>query len=58
VLGGAKVSDKIAVIERLLDVADALVVGGAMAFTFIKAQGGAVGDSLVEDDRSSSLRRC
>jgi len=50
VLGGAKVSDKIAVIERLLEVADALVVGGAMAFTFIKAQGGEVGDSLVEDD--------
>jgi phosphoglycerate kinase len=50
VLGGAKVSDKIAVIERLLEVADALVVGGAMAFTFIKAQGGDVGDSLVEDD--------
>ncbi|MDA0700385.1 MAG: phosphoglycerate kinase [bacterium] len=50
VLGGAKVSDKIAVIERLLDVADTLVVGGAMAFTFIKAQGGRVGESLVEDD--------
>jgi len=50
VLGGAKVSDKIGVIERLLDVADALVIGGAMAFTFVKAQGGRVGDSLVEDD--------
>jgi phosphoglycerate kinase len=50
VLGGAKVSDKIGVIERLLELADALVVGGAMAFTFVKAQGGAVGDSLVEDD--------
>lgn len=56
VLGGAKVSDKIAVIERLLDVADALVIGGAMAFTFIKAQGGEVGDSLVEDDRLDLAR--
>lgn len=56
VLGGAKVSDKIAVIERLLDVADALVVGGAMAFTFFKAQGGSVGDSLVEDDRLELAR--
>jgi phosphoglycerate kinase len=51
VLGGAKVSDKIAVIQRLLDVADRLLVGGAMAFTFVKARGGRVGDSLVEDDR-------
>jgi phosphoglycerate kinase len=50
VLGGAKVSDKIGVIERLLDVADALVIGGAMAYTFVKAQGGRVGGSLVEDD--------
>jgi phosphoglycerate kinase len=50
VLGGAKVSDKLGVIERLLDVADALVIGGAMAYTFVKAQGGRVGGSLVEDD--------
>jgi phosphoglycerate kinase len=56
VLGGAKVSDKIAVIDRLLEVADALVIGGAMAFTFIKAQGGEVGDSLVEDDRLELAR--
>ena len=56
VLGGAKVSDKIAVIERLLEAADALIVGGAMAFTFIKAQGGTVGDSLVEDDRLELAR--
>lgn len=51
VLGGAKVSDKIAVIERLLEVADAILVGGAMAFTFVKSQGGRVGASLVEDDK-------
>jgi phosphoglycerate kinase len=56
VLGGAKVSDKIAVIERLIEVADAVVIGGAMAFTFIKAQGGEVGDSLVEDDRLELAR--
>jgi phosphoglycerate kinase len=51
VLGGAKVSDKIAVIRNLLGVADTILVGGAMAFTFAKAAGGRVGDSLVEDDR-------
>ena len=51
VLGGAKVSDKIEVISRLLEVADRVLIGGAMAFTFVKARGGSVGDSLVEDDR-------
>lgn len=50
ILGGAKVSDKLAVIERLLDRADTLIVGGAMAFTFVAAQGGSVGRSLVEPD--------
>lgn len=51
VLGGAKVSDKIAVIEKLMDVVDAFVIGGAMAYTFIKANGHPVGKSLVEEDR-------
>jgi len=56
VLGGAKVSDKIGVIENLLPKATGMVIGGAMAFTFIKAQGGQVGKSLVEDDRLDLAR--
>jgi phosphoglycerate kinase len=51
VLGGAKVSDKLGTIGALVERVDALLVGGAMAFTFIAADGGAVGDSLVEPDR-------
>ena len=51
VLGGAKVSDKIGVIENLLTKTDRLLIGGGMANTFFKAQGYAVGDSLVEDDK-------
>ncbi|WP_374078537.1 phosphoglycerate kinase [Bdellovibrio bacteriovorus] len=51
VMGGAKVSDKIAVIERLMDVVDGFIVGGAMAYTFQKAQGLPVGKSLVENDK-------
>ncbi len=51
VMGGAKVSDKIAVIERLMDVVDGFVIGGAMAYTFLKAQGHPVGKSLVESDK-------
>lgn len=51
VMGGAKVSDKIAVIERLMDVVDGFIIGGAMAYTFLKAQGIAVGKSLVENDK-------
>jgi phosphoglycerate kinase len=49
VLGGAKVSDKIALIDRFLDTADALLIGGAMCFSFFRAQGIATGDSLVEE---------
>lgn len=50
IVGGAKVSSKITIIERLLDKVDNLIVGGGMAYMFVKAQGGKVGNSLVEDD--------
>ncbi len=50
VLGGAKISDKLGVVEALLDVVDALVIGGAMCFTFFAAQGKPIGDSLFEPD--------
>ena len=50
ILGGSKVSDKIGVIDRLLDSADTVIVGGGMAYTFAKAQGGKIGNSLCEDD--------
>ncbi|NRA13220.1 MAG: phosphoglycerate kinase [Crocinitomicaceae bacterium] len=50
IVGGAKVSSKITIIERLLDKVDNLIVGGGMAYTFVKAKGGKVGNSLVEDD--------
>jgi len=51
VLGGAKVSDKITVIENLLGKVDTLVIGGGMAYTFLKSQGSTIGKSLVEEDR-------
>lgn len=50
ILGGAKVSSKISVIENLLDKVDVLIIGGGMAYTFSKAQGGSIGNSLCEDD--------
>ena len=56
VIGGAKISSKIDVIEALLPAVDQLLIGGAMANTFFKAQGWAVGDSLVEEDRIDTAR--
>ena len=52
IVGGAKVSDKIVLLEKLLDFADNIVIGGAMAYTFSLAQGGRVGNSLVERDKT------
>ena len=57
VLGGAKVSDKIALIDRFLDTADALLIGGAMCFSFFRAQGIPTGDSLVEEEGVELARR-
>ncbi|BDD08955.1 phosphoglycerate kinase [Fulvitalea axinellae] len=51
IMGGAKISDKILIIENLLDSVDNLIVGGGMTYTFIKAMGGSIGNSLCEDDR-------
>lgn len=51
ILGGAKVSSKITVIENILDKVDHLIIGGGMTYTFVKAQGGKIGTSLVEDDK-------
>ncbi len=51
ILGGAKVSSKITIIENILDKVDHLIIGGGMAFTFVKAQGGSIGNSICEDDK-------
>ena len=53
IIGGAKVSSKITIIESILDKIDHLIIGGGMAFTFIKAQGGAIGNSLIENDKQT-----
>jgi phosphoglycerate kinase len=57
VLGGAKVTDKIALIDRFLDLADQLLIGGAMCFSFFRAQGHDTGDSLVEEEGVELARR-
>jgi phosphoglycerate kinase len=51
IMGGAKVSDKIIILQQLINKADNIIIGGGMAFTFVKAMGGQIGKSLVEDDR-------
>jgi phosphoglycerate kinase len=56
VLGGAKVSDKIEVVQNLMKLADSMLIGGAMAYTFLKSEGRPVGKSLVEDDKLSLAR--
>jgi len=57
ILGGAKVSDKIEVVENLMKVASAMLIGGGMAYTFLKAQGLPIGKSLVEDDKIDLAKR-
>ena len=57
ILGGAKVSDKIEVVENLMKIADVMLIGGGMAYTFLKAEGQPIGKSLVEDDKLDLARR-
>ncbi|MGB0932874.1 MAG: phosphoglycerate kinase [Lishizhenia sp.] len=57
IVGGAKVSSKITIIERLLDKVDNLIIGGGMAYTFVKAEGGEVGNSLIEDDYLETAKK-
>jgi phosphoglycerate kinase len=56
IMGGAKVSDKILILEQLINKADNIIIGGGMAFTFVKAQGGMVGKSLVEEDKLETAK--
>ncbi|MBO9572617.1 MAG: phosphoglycerate kinase, partial [Chitinophagaceae bacterium] len=56
IMGGAKVSDKILLIENLLERANHIIIGGGMAYTFFKAQGGKTGNSLVEEDRLQTAK--
>ena len=51
IIGGAKVSDKMLILENLLEKATDIIIGGGMAYTFMKAEGGNIGKSLCEDDR-------
>ena len=57
IIGGAKVSDKIEVVENLMKIADAMLIGGGMAYTFLKARGIGIGKSLVEDDKLDLARK-
>ena len=57
VLGGAKIADKLGVIDHLLDKADALLIGGGMAYTFIKALGGSIGDSLLDEEKLDYVKK-
>ena len=57
ILGGAKVKDKIGVIDNLIEKVNTLIIGGGMAYTFMKAQGGSIGDSLVDNDRLADALR-
>jgi len=58
ILGGAKVSDKLGVISNLLKISDSIIIGGGMAYTFFKAEGGSIGNSLCEDSEFSSVLKC
>ena len=58
ILGGAKVSDKLGVISNLLKISDAIIIGGGMAYTFFKAEGGSIGNSLCEDNEFESVLKC
>jgi phosphoglycerate kinase len=56
IVGGAKVSDKVLIVENLINVADHIIIGGGMAYTFFKANGGEIGNSLCEDDRLQTCK--